>query len=87
MLHSERYKKLDIKMSFEDILHHIAGETYTKHRVVERSVFDRTMAAYSMFKFQNMNIQCYILHKNCGVSDMETRRIDFVIMKERRKKN
>ena len=50
MLHSERYKKLYIKRNFEVILYHIAGETGTKHRIVERCVFNRTMAAYSIFK-------------------------------------
>ena len=58
-LHSERYKKLYIKRSFEVTLYHIAGET-----------------AYSVFKFQNMNIQCYFTQK-CGVSDLGTRRIEF----------
>ena len=62
-LHSERYKKLYIKRSFEVILYHIAGETGTKHRIVERCVFNRTMAAYFIFKFQNMNIQCYFTQK------------------------
>ena len=38
------------------ILYHIAGETGTKYRIVERCLFNRTMAAYSIFKFQNMNI-------------------------------
>ena len=34
-----------------------------KYRIVERCVFNRTMAAYSIFKFQNMNIQCYFTQK------------------------
>ena len=41
-LHSERYKTLYIKRSFEVILYHIAGETGTKHRIVEQCVFNRT---------------------------------------------
>ena len=51
-LHSERYKKLYIKRSFEVILYHIAGETGTKQRIVERCVFNRTMAAYSISKHE-----------------------------------
>ena len=70
-LHSERYKKLYIKRSFEVILYHIAGETGTKHRIVERCVFNRTMAAYSIFKFQNMNIQCYFTQKTAGFQTWE----------------
>ena len=54
------------KRSFEVILYHLAGETGTKYRIVERCVFNRTMAAYSMFKFQNMNIQCYFTQKLRG---------------------
>ena len=65
-LHSEHYKKLYIKRRFEVILYHITGETGTKHRIVERCVFNRTMAAYSIFKFQNMNIQCYFTQKLRG---------------------
>ena len=65
-LYSERYKKLYIKRSFEAILHHIAGETGTKHRIVERCVFNTTMAAYSIFKFQKMNMQCYFTQKLRG---------------------
>ena len=69
-LHSKRYKKLYIKRRFEVILHHIGGETGTKHRIVERCVFNRRMAAYSI-------IFNAILHKNSGVSDLGTRRIEF----------
>ena len=47
-------------------LYHIAGETGTKHCIVEGCVFNRTMAAYSIFKFQNMNIQCYFTQKLRG---------------------
>ena len=65
-LHSERYKKLYIKRSFGVILYHIAGETGTEHRIVEQCVFNRIMAAYSIFKFQNMNIQCYFRQKLRG---------------------
>ena len=43
-----------------------SGETGTKHRIVERCVFNRTMAAYSIFKFENMNIQCYFTQKLRG---------------------
>ena len=71
MLHSERYKKLYIKRSFEVILYHIAGETGTKHCIVEQCVFIRTMAAYSIFKFQNMNIQWIFYTKTAGCQTWE----------------
>ena len=50
-LYSKRYKKLYIKRSFEAILYHIAGETGTKHRIVERCVFNTLTAKDGNLRF------------------------------------